>query len=79
MSDYVRRTVTMETHPHLPGQHASIHPCQHGAVMKNIVSNMGEARIEQYIFIFLKFVSTMIPTMRYDFTMEVEANTQKKS
>eukprot|EP00586_Coscinodiscus_wailesii_P019396 CAMPEP_0172501608 /NCGR_PEP_ID=MMETSP1066-20121228/151434_1 /TAXON_ID=671091 /ORGANISM="Coscinodiscus wailesii, Strain CCMP2513" /LENGTH=299 /DNA_ID=CAMNT_0013276499 /DNA_START=108 /DNA_END=1007 /DNA_ORIENTATION=+ len=78
MSDYVRRTVTMETHPHLAGQHASIHPCQHGAVMKTIVSNLGEASVEQYMFIFLKFVSTMIPTIRYDFTMEVEANTQKK-
>lgn len=79
MSDYVRRTVTMESHPHLEGVFASIHPCQHGAVMKTIVDNMGEATIEQYFFIFLKFVSTMIPTIRYDFTFEVEASTQKKT
>lgn len=29
--------VTIEDHPHLPGKHASIHPCRHGAVMKKIV------------------------------------------
>ena len=38
--DYARRTVTVEDHPHLPGPHASIHPCQHGAVMKTIVRNL---------------------------------------
>jgi ubiquitin-like-conjugating enzyme ATG3 len=33
--------------------------------------------VETYIFIFLKFVSSMIPTINYDFTMEVTANTSK--
>merc|ERR1712173_383495 len=40
ISDYVRKTVTIDTHPHLHGVYASIHPCQHGAVMKNIVHNL---------------------------------------
>ena len=92
MSDYANRTVTIDPHPHVSGYHASIHPCQHGAVMKTIVKNLtkaaestsenddSEARapsVEMYLFIFLKFVSSIIPTINYDFTMEVTASTEK--
>lgn len=86
ISDYAHRTVTVENHPHVSGPHASIHPCQHGAVMKTIVTNLtkdgsdGEEReepgVEMYLFIFL-FVSSMIPTISYDFTMDVSASTKK--
>lgn len=101
MSDYANRTVTIDPHPHVTGYHASIHPCQHGAVMKTIVKNLtkaaggttaaggesnddsggtGEAQgpsVEMYLFIFLKFVSSIIPTINYDFTMDVTASTEK--
>ncbi len=93
ISDYAHRTVTIENHPHVHGPHASIHPCQHGAVMKTIVRNLtkdqqveGEGQggeensgptVEVYLFIFLKFVSSMIPTISYDFTMDVSASTKK--
>ena len=85
ISDYANRTVTMEHHPHVTGTQASIHPCQHGKVMKTIVKNLikntgdgdeGPA-VEMYLFIFLKFVSSMIPTISYDFTMDVTASTSK--
>ena len=87
MSDYANRTVTIDPHPHIKGIHASIHPCQHGAVMKTIVKNLsqessegnGEIKspsVEMYIFIFLKFVSSIIPTITYDFTMDVTASTK---
>jgi len=33
--------------------------------------------VEMYIFIFLKFVSSIIPTISYDFTMDVTADTSK--
>eukprot|EP00986_Skeletonema_menzelii_P012573 scaffold6982_cov144-Skeletonema_menzelii.AAC.6 len=86
ISDYAHRTVTIENHPHVHGPHASIHPCQHGAVMKTIVRNLskdqaegeeGGPTVEVYLFIFLKFVSSMIPTISYDFTMDVSASTKK--
>ncbi|KAK5819099.1 hypothetical protein PVK06_024058 [Gossypium arboreum] len=35
--DHAHKTVTIEDHPHLPGKHASVHPCRHGAVMKKII------------------------------------------
>jgi len=89
MKDYRNKTVTMEHHPHTSGIHASIHPCQHGKVMKTIIRNLiaasqgadgekaQEPTVESYLFIFLKFVSSIIPTINYDFTMEVTASTQK--
>ena len=91
MSDYANRTVTIDPHPHVAGPHASIHPCQHGAVMKTIVRNLTKAAstgsegeddakapsVEMYLFIFLKFVSSIIPTINYDFTMDVTASTEK--
>lgn len=90
ISDYAYKTVTMESHPHVSGPHASIHPCQHGKVMKAIVKNLmkktataGEGdetagpSVVMYLFIFLKFVSSMIPTINYDFTMDVTADTSK--
>eukprot|EP00543_Licmophora_paradoxa_P006856 CAMPEP_0202448464 /NCGR_PEP_ID=MMETSP1360-20130828/7279_1 /ASSEMBLY_ACC=CAM_ASM_000848 /TAXON_ID=515479 /ORGANISM="Licmophora paradoxa, Strain CCMP2313" /LENGTH=273 /DNA_ID=CAMNT_0049066047 /DNA_START=33 /DNA_END=851 /DNA_ORIENTATION=+ len=43
ISDYANRTVTMEHHPHVAGTQASIHPCQHGKVMKTIVKNLIKA------------------------------------
>jgi ubiquitin-like-conjugating enzyme ATG3 len=45
--------------------------------MKNIVENMreggGEVRVESYMTVFLKFVSSIIPRINYDFTQGVEA------
>ncbi|GMG16803.1 unnamed protein product [Phytophthora fragariaefolia] len=89
MQDYANRTVTMEPHPHRSSLvHASIHPCQHGAVMKRIIANLkarkpGEAeteeqlaneiRSDQYLFLFLKFIQSVIPTIDYDYTIEVNA------
>ena len=85
ITDYANRTVTIENHPHVSGPHASIHPCQHGKVMKTIVRNLIKATgdgeegpaVNVYLFIFLKFVSSIIPTINYDFTMQVSANTSK--
>ncbi|TYZ67764.1 hypothetical protein PybrP1_009863 [[Pythium] brassicae (nom. inval.)] len=81
MQDYANRTVTMEPHPHRGALvHASVHPCQHGAVMKRIVANMrdqagdaSEIRSDQYLFLFLKFIQSVIPTIDYDHTIEVNA------
>lgn len=85
ISDYANKTVTIEAHPHVSGPHASIHPCKHGKVMLKIVEGLTKGaaqgdegpQVESYIFIFLKFVSSIIPTINYDFTMDVKASTTK--
>ena len=79
MQDYAKKTVTIEAHPHLGDAQASVHPCQHAAVMKRIVDHLvyvgGAPPITQYLFIFLKFIQSVIPTVDYDFTAEVDAGT----
>ncbi|KAJ8772344.1 hypothetical protein K2173_027521 [Erythroxylum novogranatense] len=74
--DHARKTVTIEVHPHLSGKHASVHPCRHGAVMKKIidvlVSRGVEPEVDKYLFLFLKFVASVIPTIEYDYTMDFD-------
>ena len=76
MADYARKTVTFESHPKLPGQQLSIHPCNHATVMKKMIdqiqSNGGEPRVENSLFFFLKFISSVVPTIEHDFTIELE-------
>lgn len=76
MTDYANRTVTIETHPHLSRQHASIHPCQHAAVMKTFIDALLDngfvPSVDQYLFIFLKFVQGVVPTIEYDYTSDVQ-------
>nr|CAG4643395.1 EOG090X0AKX [Ilyocryptus agilis] len=71
--DHAKRTVTMETHPHIPGPPmASVHPCRHAEVMKKIIQTVtdggGELGVHMYLIIFLKFVQAVIPTIEYDYT-----------
>lgn len=70
--DHAKRTVTMETHPHIPAVMASVHPCRHAEVMKKIISTVEdggrELHVYSYLIIFLKLVQSVIPTLEYDFT-----------
>jgi ubiquitin-like-conjugating enzyme ATG3 len=34
--------------------------------------------IEQYLFIFLKFIQSVIPTIEYDYTMDVRVRAAEK-
>lgn len=116
--EHARKTVTIETHPHLETAMACIHPCRHAHVMKRIIayieahhnnqtdkshiqdllpsssSNVNDVqndeevlekstetqlstslvRVDQYLIIFLKFMSTILPTIEYDYTMSLEAS-----
>jgi len=74
--DHVNKTVTVASHPHTGISQAYIHPCKHAAVMKRMVQRLLESnknpRVDQYLFIFLKFIHAAIPTIEYDFTVEME-------
>jgi len=79
-ADHAHKTVTFDEFPHMTGvQMAYIHPCKHASVMKKIIArqmeNGGSAaniQVEQYLILFIKFISAVIPTIEYDFTMEIE-------
>lgn len=70
--DHAKKTVTMETHPHIPTVMASVHPCRHAVVMKKIISTVEdggrELHVFSYLIVFLKLVQSVIPTLEYDFT-----------
>merc|ERR1719493_262210 len=77
-SDHKHKTATVENHPHLSNVLCvSIHPCRHAEVMKTISDRMREnnsfdVTVEQYLFLFLKFLSAVIPTMAYDYTLDIK-------
>lgn len=74
--DHANRTVTLETHPHKNLPYASIHPCRHADTMKKITDQLldgGKApQVDQYLFLFLKFIAAVIPTMEYDYTLPAD-------
>jgi len=76
--DHAHKTVTIDTHPHMGIPCAYIHPCRHAAVMKKIIQKQIEAgrnpRVDQYLFLFLKFISAVIPTIEYDYTIEMDTS-----
>lgn len=37
-----------------------------------MIMNEKEPTVENYLFIFLKFVSSVIPTIQYDYTTDIE-------
>eukprot|EP00008_Paramoeba_atlantica_P013928 CAMPEP_0201476784 /NCGR_PEP_ID=MMETSP0151_2-20130828/1917_1 /ASSEMBLY_ACC=CAM_ASM_000257 /TAXON_ID=200890 /ORGANISM="Paramoeba atlantica, Strain 621/1 / CCAP 1560/9" /LENGTH=361 /DNA_ID=CAMNT_0047857269 /DNA_START=651 /DNA_END=1737 /DNA_ORIENTATION=- len=71
-AEHAKKTVTFDAHPHLESQQAYIHPCKHAEVMKKIIGNLAESgkelRVDLYMPLFLKFISSVIPTIDYDFT-----------
>lgn len=72
-ADHANKTVTMETQPSLGLVMASIHPCKHAEVMKrladrHLMTNGKELTVEMYLTLFLKFFSSVIPTIEYDYT-----------
>ena len=64
-SEHAQKTATIEQHPHLQVTCISIHPCQHASVMKLLFSN--DITVDKYMVAFLKFISTVIPTIEYDY------------
>jgi len=74
--DHAHRTVTIEAHPHTGIACAYIHPCKHASVMKKILirlaENGKELRVDQYLFLFLKFISAVLPTIEYDNTFAMD-------
>lgn len=76
-ADHAHKTVTVEPHPHSGVVCASIHPCRHSEVMKRFMTKFEESgkqiTVDGYLFLFLKFMSAVIPTIQYDFTQSVDS------
>jgi ubiquitin-like-conjugating enzyme ATG3 len=76
MSDYIDRTVTIEKHPNTGVKSVSIHPCKHSTLLLKMIENYDKAgktlEVEKSIVLFLKFLHSVVPTIQYDFTMDID-------
>ena len=75
MSEYRNKTVTIEPHPITGIKNISVHPCRHSMLLKKMIETFEKSgkKLEVYmsILIFLKFLHSVVPTIQYDFTMDI--------
>lgn len=75
MSEYAHKTVTFEQMSCLGQKMACIHPCKHSEALLSIISVMRANGLEVHphmvLFIFLKFLNSIMPTLDFDSTMDV--------
>jgi len=72
---HAKKTVTSGTHPYTNVESAYIHPCKHAEVMKAFIKNMEDNKkeftVRQYLLLFLKLMSIVMPNIHYDNTIDV--------
>ncbi|EEA05657.1 autophagocytosis associated protein, putative [Cryptosporidium muris RN66] len=72
MSEYTEKTITIDPHPCTGISCISIHPCKHSDIFKKIaLRNRTPIKHEMAIVILLKFLSSVIPTIELDHTIDV--------
>jgi ubiquitin-like-conjugating enzyme ATG3 len=76
MPEYLEKSVTFEAHPSTGVRCVSVHPCKHSLLMKKMIENFEIAgkKLEVYmsIVLLLKFLHSVVPTIQYDFTMDID-------
>lgn len=73
---YQEKTVTFDKQPHTGQEMVNIHPCKHANVLKTFaltaLENGNEVRPDQSLFLFLKFIASVVPTVELDFTVDLQ-------
>jgi ubiquitin-like-conjugating enzyme ATG3 len=73
--DNAKKTVTIESHPHIGPSMLAVHPCKHSDLMKKFIQiaeeGGNELSVHSYLIIFLKFVQSVIPTINYDYSQNI--------
>ena len=76
MGEYKDKTVTFDKQPHISSSMANIHPCRHAEVIRTLVNqainNGRDINPDQCLFLFLKFISSVMPNLEIDFTTDFE-------
>lgn len=75
MLEYIDKTVSIENHPHTSVHSISIHPCKHSVLLLKMIENFNNSgktlEVHMSILLFLKFLHSVVPTIEYDFTMDI--------
>ena len=75
MPEYRSKTVTIDPQPCTGIRNISVHPCRHSLLLKKMIKdfqNSGKKlEVEMSILLFLKFLQSVVPTVQYDFTMDI--------
>jgi ubiquitin-like-conjugating enzyme ATG3 len=75
MPEYRNKTCTIEPQTHTGIRNISVHPCRHSLLLKKMIKdfqNSGKKlEVYQSILLFLKFLQSVVPTVQYDFTMDI--------
>ena len=76
IGDYKDKTVTYDRQPHRKIDMVNIHPCQHAAVLRDLANraraNGNDIQPDLCLFIFLKFITSVMPGLEIDFTTDIE-------
>ena len=69
-------TCTISEQPCTGQQNLSIHPCKHSSLLKKMIAsyekNGEKLDVEKSVLLFLKFLQSIVPTVQYDFTMDMK-------
>ena len=75
MPEYSVKTCTIEPQACTGIRSISIHPCRHSLLLKKMIQDFQNSgkKLEAYtsIFVLLKFLQTIVPTVQYDFTVDI--------
>uniref|UniRef100_A0A2Q4SU78 Ubiquitin-like-conjugating enzyme ATG3 n=1 Tax=Caenorhabditis japonica TaxID=281687 RepID=A0A2Q4SU78_CAEJA len=75
-ADHSNKTITVESHPSIDCDMPTVHPCKHAEMMKRLITQYAESGkelgVHEYLFLFLKFVQAVIPTIEYDYTRSIK-------
>jgi ubiquitin-like-conjugating enzyme ATG3 len=75
MPEYRNKTCTIEPQTCTGIKNISVHPCRHSLLLKKMIQdfqNSGKKlEVHMSILLFLKFLQSVVPTVQYDFTMDI--------
>ena len=76
MPEYRNKTVTIEPQTCTGIKNISVHPCRHSLLLKKMIKDVQSSgrkmEIEMTILLFLKFLQSVVPTVQYDYTMDIQ-------
>ena len=75
MPEYRNKTCTIEPQTCTGLRNISVHPCRHSLLLKKMIQEFQKSgkkmEVHMSILLFLKFLQSVVPTVQYDFTMDI--------